>query len=65
MILRVWAIVCANGEVHCDDESSYVFLDKDQARDRLRGDDLGMETLSEEPCAPHRVITLRGEVQAR
>lgn len=64
MIIRAWAIVCKGGAIHCDDESSYLFLDKGQARDRLKGDDLRMETLSEEPCAPHKIITLRGETVA-
>lgn len=53
MIVRAYAVVCKTGEVHQDDEHSYVFLDRDQAKDEKA--DLAGE------CGPHRVVSLRGE----
>ncbi len=48
-----WAVICKDGSVHNDYESSFLFLDDDQARDEAGDLDRG-----EWECGPHRVVTL-------
>jgi len=53
-----WAVLCKSGEVHTDDEHSYVFLDKDQAVD-AKNDGPWLASKSDDAgCGPHRVVTL-------
>lgn len=54
-----WAVLCEGGDVHEGEESCYLFLADDQARDEA-------ELLDDDPerhdCGPHRVVAL-GEVK--
>jgi len=58
-----WAVLCKSGEVHTDDEHSYVFLDKGQAVDKKNGDLLDPGKPDDEGCGPHRVVTLYRRVK--
>ena len=53
-----WAVLCKSGEVHTDDEGSFIFLDKGQAVDEKNGKPWDLGTPDHHGCGPHRVVTL-------
>lgn len=59
MIPVAYAVLCKSGEVHIDDDHSWVFLDRDQADDAVadRNPFFGVMAESQD-CGPHRVVTL-------
>jgi hypothetical protein len=62
MIVKAWAVVCANGKIHIPHEGpSYLFPD---------GEDVGPERIAliermmaSFKCGPHVVVPLIGEVK--
>ncbi len=59
MTIRAYAVVCANGEIHENGSEEDLTTVKRLAQDWRGFLDCVKPA---DPCGPHRVITLRGEV---
>ena len=60
MTIRVYAVVCANGEIHPERGWLAVFQTQPEASVRKQHYDIPLPV--GDRCQPHRLITLRGEV---
>ena len=58
-----WAVLCKSGEVHTDDEHSFMFLDKGQAVDAKNDQPWLDNDPDDAGCGPHRVVTLYRRVK--